>query len=87
MRRSGNLNPLPSEEPARWLVMGEEARMVIEARIRGLWTIDECREWLEFETSHQSRRWVVAALNKRIDEIKELPYSDPEEPLPDYIPE
>lgn len=57
----------PAEEPFRFLFASEEMLM---ARIRGLFTVEECQMYLEAEVHHQSRKKVVAALNKKKKELE-----------------
>lgn len=59
-------------EPGQFLA--KKSRPLIEARIRGLETVDECRDWIEYELEHEPtgevRKWVVAACNDRISQIE-----------------
>lgn len=58
----------PTEEPYRFLFASRDMLM---ARIRGLHTVEECQMYLEGEVTHQSRKKVVAALNKKKRELEE----------------
>lgn len=59
----------PSEEPAKWLI--KEDPTIAKSRIRGLHTVEETREWLDFEVRHRSRQRIIALLNQRQAELQE----------------
>lgn len=60
-------------EPGKILV--SKSAPLIRARIRGLDSIEECREWIEYELEHEPegkpRKWVVSACNERIADLEE----------------
>jgi hypothetical protein len=57
------------ERIARFLNL-EAGHPLQVARIRGLRSVETAREFLKFEAEHQSRRSVVGAINRRVDELQ-----------------
>ena len=64
----------PTEEPAKWLI--REDPSMAKARIRGLHTVEETRDWLDFEVRHRGRQSIVALLNQRQAELEDKGYYD-----------
>jgi len=64
----------PREEPAKWLIRDDPSIAI--SRIRGLHTVEETREWIDFEVRHRSRQDIIGLLNQRQAELQEMGYYD-----------
>ena len=57
------------ERIARFLNL-EAGHQLQLARIRGLRSVETARKFIEYEAEHQSRKFVIGAINRRVKELE-----------------
>lgn len=72
-----------ADDPARFLGRSYPgAKETIEARIRGIQSVETIQDWVECEAAIGPRQEIIALLNQRKAEVGESPRAESESEVP-----